>query len=96
MLAQVTKAAVETAGQSYQVRSAAILVKEAGSGPNAPVTVTGEFDPGGGVGEEASSGGSQVRFVGGYMYLSLPEAYRAAYQHAGGGSIPAGKSWSGP
>src|ERR1035437_6192564 len=45
-LAQVTKAAAQTAGQSYQVRSAATLVKAAGWRLNAPVTVSGEFDPG--------------------------------------------------
>jgi hypothetical protein len=92
-LAQVTKAAAQTAGQSYQVRSAATLVKAAGWRLNAPVTVSGEFDPGQGVGEEMSSGGSQVRFAGRYMYLSLSEAFRAAYREASGVSIPAGKSW---
>ncbi len=92
-LAQVTRAAAETAGQSYQVRSVATLVKEAGPWSQSPVTVSGEFDPAQGVGEERASSGSQVRFVGHYMYLSLPEAYRAAYQKAGGVSIPAGKSW---
>src|ERR1019366_5356350 len=51
-LAQGTKAAAQTAGQSYQVRSA-----------------------------------------GRYMYLSLSEAFRAAYREASGVSIPAGKSW---
>src|ERR1039458_4098050 len=40
-LAQVTKAAAQTAGQSYQVRSVATLVKAAGWRLNAPVTVSG-------------------------------------------------------
>ena len=96
-LAQVTKAAAATAGQSYQVRSVATLVKEAGSGSQPPVTVSGEFDSAQGVGEETVGNGAQVRFAGGYMYLSLPAAYRAAYhdayQRASGVSIPPGRSW---
>src|SRR2546425_1125289 len=93
-LAQVTRAAAVTAGQSYHVRSVARVVKQAKPGASMlTVTLNGEFDPARGVGEETSSTGSQVRFVGGYMYLSLSDPFRTAYQKAQGGSIPAGKSW---
>jgi len=86
-LAQVTKAAEATARQSYHVRSVTGLK---GIGP---VTLNGEFDPGRGVGEETSSTGAQVRFAGGYMYMPLSDAFRAAFEKIRGISIPAGKSW---
>jgi hypothetical protein len=81
-LAQVTRAAKATAGQSYHVRSVSGVV-----------TIDGEFDPARKAGEETSSSGSKVRFVGGYMYLSLSDSFRTAYEKALGRSIPAGKSW---
>jgi hypothetical protein len=87
-LAQVTNAAKATAGQSYHVRSVSRVVKGSGR-----VTLNGEFDPARGVGEETSSTGSQVRFTGGYMYLSLLDSFRVAYEKAIGSSIPAAKSW---
>lgn len=87
-LAQVTNAAKATAEQSYHVRSVARVVKGA-----EPVVLNGEFDPARGVGEETSSTGAQVRFAGGYMYLPLSDAFRAAFERARGVSIPAGKSW---
>ena len=86
-LAQVTKAAEATARQSYHVRSVT------GLKGNGPVTLNGEFDPTRGVGEETSSTGSQARFAGGYMYLPLSDAFRAAFEKNRGISIPAGKSW---
>src|SRR5881296_62727 len=86
-LAQVTKAAEATARQSYHVRSVTGLK---GIGP---VTLNGEFDPARGVGEETSGTGAQVRFAGGYMYLPLSDAFRAAFEKNRGISIPAGKSW---
>ena len=86
-LAQVTKAAEATARQSYHVRSVT------GLKGNGPVTLNGEFDPARGVGEETSSTGAQVRFAGGYMYLPLSDAFRAAFEKNRGISIPAGKSW---
>jgi len=96
-LAQVTKAAQATAGQSYQIRSVSTLANQDGSAADTPVTVTGEFDPARGVGEQVSSGGSQVRYVGGYMYLSMPAAFKAALQaalqRARGTSVPDGKFW---
>src|ERR1019366_2119575 len=90
-LAQVTKAAAQTAGQSYQVRSAATLVKAAGWRLNAPVTVSGEFDPGQGVGEEMSSGGSQVRFAGRLMFPSPCRGLRGGVPGAQGAPDSAGK-----
>jgi len=87
-LAQVTKAAEATARQSYHVRSVT------GLKGNGPVTLNGEFDPARGVGEETSSTGARVRFAGGYMYLPLSDAFRAAFEKNRGISIPAGKSWA--
>jgi hypothetical protein len=86
-LAQVTKAAEATARQSYHVRSVTGLK---GIGP---VTLNGEFDPARGVGEETSGTGARVRFAGGYMYLPLSDAFRAAFEKNRRISIPAGKSW---
>jgi len=86
-LAQVRKAAEATARQSYHVRSVT------GLKGNGPVTLNGEFDPARGVGEETSGTGAQVRFAGGYMYLPLSDAFRAAFEKNRGISIPAGKSW---
>jgi hypothetical protein len=92
-LAQVTKAAQATAGQSYQIRSVSKIVDQDGSAADTPVTVTGEFDPARGVGEQVSSGGSRVLFAGGYMYLSMSGAFKDALERAGRVSVPAGKSW---
>ena len=86
-LAQVRKAAEATARQSYHVRSVT------GLKGNGPVTLNGEFDPARGVGEETSGTGAQVRSAGGYMYLPLSDAFRAAFEKNRGISIPAGKSW---
>jgi hypothetical protein len=93
--AQVTQAAARTAGQSYQVSSTSTLVKAPGLGavPPSPVTITGEFDPVRGVGEETSSKGTQVRYVDGYIYLPLTGAYQTVYDQTHGAPIPAGKSW---
>ena len=62
-------------------RSVSSVVKQAGPGRHLTATLNGEFDPARGVGEETSSTGSQVRFVGGYMYLYLSDSFRAAYQN---------------
>ena len=43
--------------------------------------------------EETSGTGAQVRFAGGYTYLPLSDAFRAAFEKIRGISIPAGKSW---
>jgi hypothetical protein len=40
-----------------------------------------------------SSTGARVRFAGGYTYLPLSDAFRAAYERTRGIPIPAGKSW---
>jgi len=73
--------------------STLVQVPVPGAIPSSPVTITGEFDPVHGVGEDTSSQGFQVRYVGGYMYLPLTEADQAAYDQALGMPIPAGKSW---
>jgi hypothetical protein len=86
-LAQVTKAAEATARQSYHVRSVT-GVKGIG-----PVALNGEFDPTREVGEETSSTGARVRFAGGYRFLPLSDAFRAAYERTRGILDPAAKSW---
>jgi len=37
--------------------------------------------------------GSEVRYVGRYMYVSVTEAMRKAYEAAGRRAVPAGKTW---
>jgi DNA-directed RNA polymerase specialized sigma24 family protein len=69
------------------------VLPESGLKGIGPVTLNGEFDPARGVGEETSGTGAQVRFAGGYMYLPLSDAFRAAFEKNRGISIPAGKSW---
>lgn len=93
--AQVTQAATRTAAQSYQVSSTSTPVKVPvpGAITSSPAITTGEFDPVRGVGEETSSGGVQVRYIDGYIYLPLTGAYRAVYDQTHGAPIPAGKSW---
>lgn len=93
--AQVTQAAARTAAQSYQVSATSTLVKA--PGPDAqlqqPVTISGEFDPTRGVGEETNSQGFQVLYAGGYIYVPVSDALRAAYNGTANTPIPAGKSW---
>jgi hypothetical protein len=91
-LAQVTQAAARTAGQSYRVSSVSTPVI-AGHGVQGPVTISGVFDPGRGLGDERAGDGLEVRFVGGSMYVPLVPAMRAAYSQVHGTPIPAAKSW---
>ena len=44
-------------------------------------------------GEERASDGSEVRYVGRYMYVPVTEAMRKAYEAAGRRAVPAGKTW---
>jgi hypothetical protein len=92
-LAQVTQAAARTAEQSYRVTSVSTMVASVGPGPQRPLTIRGEFDRAHKLGEEIASDGSEVRYVGRYMYVPAVEAMRKAYEAAGQPPIPAGKTW---
>lgn len=92
-LAQVTQAAARTAEQSYRVTSVSTMVSSAGPGPQEPLTIRGEFDRARKLGEETASDGSQVRYVGRYMYIPMVKAMRDAYSKANRTPIPAGKTW---
>lgn len=92
-LAQVTLAAARTAAQSYRVTStASVAAAPEGPGP-VQATVSGEFDPARGTGVETTTQGDQIRYLDGYMYLPMPDAYRYAYQAARKVPVPAGKTW---
>jgi hypothetical protein len=94
-LAQVTQAAARTAGQSYRISSSSTLVSAPGAGAAGQplLTASGEFDPVRGVGEVTSADGIGVRYLGGWMYLPLISAFRAAYDGTHTVAVPAGKSW---
>ncbi len=91
-LAQVTQAAARTAEQSYRVNSVSTMVASAGSGAR-ELTIHGEFDRTDKLGEETASDGSQVRYVGRYMYVPVSKAMRDARRAAHEPPFPAGKSW---
>ena len=90
-LAQVTGAAARTAEQSYRVSSVSTVVASVGTGTQR-LTINGEFDRADKLGAETASDGSQVRYVGRYMYVPVTEAMRKAHEKAGT-PVPAGKSW---
>ena len=94
-LAQVTRAAARTAGQSYRISSSSTLVSTPGAGSAGQplLTASGAFDPSRGVGEVTSAGGFDVRYLGDWMYLPLVSAFRAAYDTTHTVPVPAGKSW---
>jgi hypothetical protein len=91
-LAQVTQAAARTAEQSYRVSSVSTAVASVGPGAQR-LTIHGEFDRADKLGEETASDGSQIRYVGRYMYIPVVKAMRDAYMKANGTPIPAGKTW---
>jgi hypothetical protein len=91
-LAQVAQAASRTSGQSYRASATTSLLAPAGSPAGTPATVSGEFDPAHGLGVETSARG-QVRYVGGYMYVPMPQAFRLVYQRQHKTPLPAGKTW---
>lgn len=91
-LAQVTQAAARTAEQSYRVSSVSTMVASAGSGAR-ELTIHGEFDRADKLGEETASDGSQVRYVGRYMYVPVSKAMRDARRAAHEPPFPAGKTW---
>lgn len=94
-LAQVTQAAARTQEQSYRISSTTTIVKVPGSaaGPQTPVTISGEFDPALRIGEETTSQGLHIRYVGDYLYLPLLNAFREAYEYVRKAPIPADKTW---
>jgi hypothetical protein len=80
-LAQVTQAATRMAAQSYRVTSTRTLVRVPGA-PTAdqkPVTIIGEFDPARSLGEETVDGGTQIRYVGSYLYIPVFGAFRRTH-----------------
>jgi hypothetical protein len=80
-LAQVTQAATRMAGQSYRVTSTRTLVRAPGA-PTAdkrPVTIIGKFDPARSLGEETVDGGTQIRYVGSYIYIPVFGAFRRTH-----------------
>jgi hypothetical protein len=87
-LAQLTSAVSRTAGQSYRFSATTTSMMLHGSGT--PTTVragySGAFGPGRRFGEETTSTGVQVRFIGGYAYLKPVRA-------DGRPRLPDGKSW---
>ena len=89
-LAQLTSAVSRTAGQSYHFSATTTHMLATGEGTPATRTAfSGAFDPVAATGEETFSTGAQVRFTGGYAYLSpgrIP---------AGQPGFPGGKSWLG-
>ena len=76
-LAQVTRAAARTAEQSYRVSSVSTEVASPGPGTR-ELIIRGEFDRADKLGEETASDGSQVRYVGRYMYVPVSRAMREA------------------
>lgn len=82
-LAQLTSALSRTAGQSYHFSATTTSVTLPGTGT--PMTVrtdlSGAFDPARRIGEETTSTGEQMRFIGSYVYLN------------GHLTLPSGKSW---
>ena len=83
-LAQVTQAATRMAAQSYRVTSTRTLVRAPGApaADKTPVTIIGEFDPARSVGEETVNGGTQIRYVGNYLYIPVFGAFRRTHSGA--------------
>jgi hypothetical protein len=80
-LAQVTQAATRMAAQSYRVTSTRTLVRAPGA-PTAdknPIKIIGEFDPARSLGEETVDGGTQIRYVGSYIYIPVFGAVRRTH-----------------
>jgi hypothetical protein len=87
-LAQLTSAVSRTAAQSYYFSEMTTTVTLPGN--SAPTTVRtgfwGAFDPARRTGEETTSTGAHLRFIGSYLYLDSRPA-------AGQPRLPAGVSW---
>ncbi len=86
-LAQLTSAVSRTAGLSYDISAtlAAVPLRAGGPTPAQSGRVSGAFDPAQKTGEETTSDGRQIRFIGQYVYLPAPPA--------GEPPLPGGKSW---
>ena len=87
-LAAVTSAVTKTASESYRVSMISTITGKPKSSEESawPMRVTGEFDPARQIGEETSSAGSQIRYIGGYVYWTkLPGRARA---------LRGGKPWT--
>jgi hypothetical protein len=79
-LAAVTAAAAKTSADSFRVTES---ISQPGYDKPGPPQITGVFDPAHGLGEEIVNGRTQIRFVGGHMYIKL----------TGGAVLPHGKTW---
>jgi hypothetical protein len=92
-LAQLKQAVARTQAQSYKASATGTTVGPGGAASGPPVTLSGEFDTVRRVSEETSSQGYRERDVGGYVYVPVTDALRAAYNLYFHPPIPAGKSW---
>jgi hypothetical protein len=79
-LAAVTAAAAKTSADSFRVTE---RISQPGYDKPGPPQFTGVFDPRHGLGEEIVNGRTQIRFVGGHIYIKL----------TGGAVLPHGKTW---
>jgi hypothetical protein len=77
-LAAVTAAAAKTSADSFSVTE---RISQSGYDKPGPPQITGVFDHRHGLGEEIVNGRTQVRFVGGHMYMQI------------GSKLEPGKSW---
>jgi hypothetical protein len=75
-LAAVTGAAAKTASESYRVSMVSTRTGQLkfplNLSPSGPMRVTGEFDPARQIGEETAPGHGQIRYIGGYVYWTVP------------------------
>jgi hypothetical protein len=87
-LAQLTSAVSRTAGQSYYFSETTTVVTLPGDGTprSARTGLRGAFDPARRIGEETTSTGVRLRFIGSYLYLNSRPA-------AGQPPLPPGVSW---
>lgn len=92
-VAQVTQAAARTSAQSYHVTSRVTTIQTSVPGGTRPsVVIRGAFDPSRRIGEVSGST-IQARYLGRYVYLRMPPAYRRAYRLLHRSTIPHGKTW---
>ncbi|MGH3409791.1 MAG: hypothetical protein ACRDRJ_45965 [Streptosporangiaceae bacterium] len=92
-LAQVTRALDQTAATSYQVSATNQIVQAGGLRSPSWSTLSGEFDPAQGVGEQTDNLGDQVRWVAGNTYVFVTDTLRQASNELVGQPIPAWASW---
>ena len=91
-LAQVTHAAARTAAGSYRVHAVERILQLGGLRSQPWATLSGQFDPARGLGEQTDNLGAQIRYADGYMYVFVTSTLRAGAR-AQGTPIPAWASW---